>query len=128
MHAFKSNLSAEQLNEFLCSMIDIHAPATQTRAPLQKSDPWYCKRRWISSGSGLTVHKQTYDAAKRQVTSLVHSAKTTYFSTKIAESTTCKQLFGITNKLLSRSKSSPYELQCLLKNSQSFQPIFLGQS
>ena len=57
--------------------------------------------------SDLTVHKQMYDAAKKLVTSLVHSAKATYFSTKIAESTTCKQLFGITNKLLSKSKSSP---------------------
>ena len=52
-------------------------------------------------------HKQMYDAAKKLVTSLVHSAKTTYFSTKIAESTTCKQLVGITNKLLSSSNSSP---------------------
>ena len=53
------------------------------------------------------MHKQIYDATKTQVTSLVHAAKTTYFSTKISESTTCKQLFGITKKLLSRSKSSP---------------------
>ena len=119
--ATQTSLSAEHLNEFLCSLIDIHAPKTQTRAPLQKCDPWYseirdqlrsakrkhrkAERRWISSG--LTVHKQIYDATKTQVTSLVHAAKTTYFSTKISESTTCKQLFGITNKLLSRSKSSP---------------------
>ena len=41
--ATKSNLSTEQLNEFLCTLIDIHAPVTQTRAPLQKNDPWYCK-------------------------------------------------------------------------------------
>ena len=63
------------------------------------------ERRWISFG--LTVHKQMYNAAKKQVTSLVHSAKTTYFSTKITESTTCKQLFGITSKLLSRTPSTP---------------------
>ena len=115
--ASKSHHSAEQLNEFLRSLIDMHAPTTQTRAPLHKSDPWYCEirdqlrsakkvrrkaeRRWISSG--LTVHKQMYNAAKKEVTALVHSAKTTYFSTKITESTTCKQLFGITNKLLSRT-------------------------
>ena len=48
-----------------------------------------------------------YNAAKKQVTSLVHSAKTTYFSTKITESTTCKQLFGIASKLLSRTQSTP---------------------
>ena len=48
-----------------------------------------------------------YKAAIQQVTSLVHSTKTTYFNTKITESTTCKQLFGITSKLLSRTQSSP---------------------
>ena len=39
--ATQTSLSAEHLNEFLRSLIDIHTPKTQTRAPLQKCDPWY---------------------------------------------------------------------------------------
>ena len=125
----QTNLSTVHVYEFQRTLIDIHAPKTQTRAPLQKCDPWYGKirdqvrsakrerrkaeRRWTSSG--LTVHKQIYDATKTQVTSPVHAAQTTYFITKISESTTCKQLFGITNKLLSRSKSSPIPTAMLLE-------------
>ena len=62
------------------------------------------ERRWLSTG--LTIHKQVYNAAKRHVTRLVQAAKTSFFSTKIMESKSSKQLFNITNQLASRKKPS----------------------
>ena len=61
-------------------------------------------RQWLSSG--LTVHKQIYDTAKRQITNLVHDAKSNYYNTKITESKNCKQLFTVTDKLLGRRETT----------------------
>ena len=135
--ATKPCLSAEQLNEFLCSLIDTHAPATQTRAPLHKSDPWYCEisdqlrfanrdrrkaeRRWIPLIWQWT--NKYIMQLKKQVTALVYSAKTTYFSTKITEST-CKQLFGITSKLLSRTQFTPVPFSLPLDKLLFFTPEY----
>ena len=62
------------------------------------------ERRWLSTGP--TIHKQVYNAAKRHATTLVQAAKTSFFSTKIMESKSSKQLLNITNQLASRKKSS----------------------
>ena len=62
------------------------------------------ERHWLTSG--LTVHKEIYVASKKNVIKIVHDAKLTYFSSKIADCTNCKQLFHVTDKLLGRHKSS----------------------
>ena len=115
------NPTAEQLDQCLRSILDKHAPATRSKVFEHKHAPWYnnissklrtakrqrrkAERQWLSSG--LTVHKQIYQACKKNVTNIVHAVKSAYFSTKITESTNCKQLFGITDKLLGRKKSTP---------------------
>ena len=76
------------------------------------------ERRWIFSG--LTVHKQIYDATKMKVTSLVHSAKphiSAQRSLKVPHTNNCLAL--PTNCCLEVNLHL-YQLQCLLKNS----PIF----
>ena len=56
--------------------------------------------------SGLTRDKQIYTAAKRAVSKIVHEAKSKYVSSKITESNSSKQLYHVSNKLLSQAKAS----------------------
>ena len=133
--ATKPNLSTEQLNEFLCSLVDIHAPAAQTRAPLQKSDPWYCeisdqlrsterdcswKAEMRSTSSGHTVHKQMFNTAKKLLTSPVHSARTTYFSTKITERPPANNCLALPASCCLELNLHQYHFHCLLINSLIF--------
>ena len=106
-------LTAQQLNEELRTLLDKHAPATRRRVPAGRSSPWYAsvsqelrsakrqrrraERRWLKTG--LTVDKQIYGAAKRAATNIVHEAKSHYFSSQIAPSNCCKELFGVCNEL-----------------------------
>ena len=106
-------LTARQLNDELRSLLDKHAPATRRRVPAGRSSPWYAgvsqelrsakrqrrraERRWLKTG--LTVDKQIYGAAKRAVTNIVHKAKSDYFSSQIAQSNCCKELFSVCNEL-----------------------------
>ena len=92
-------LTALQLKEELCSLLDKHAPAARRIVPAGRSSPWYAsvseelrsakrqrrraERTWLKTG--LTVDKQIYLAAKRAVTNIVHKAKRNYFSSEIAE-------------------------------------------
>ena len=55
------------------------------------------ERRWPSSG--LTVDKN-YDSTIKAVTKIVNSAKCSYYSDKTAESSNTKQLFSLTDKLM----------------------------
>ena len=77
----------------------------------KKCAPWYnnisvtlraakmsrCKAERRLCSSGLTVDKEIYDSTKKAVTKIVHNAKCTYYSAKIAESSNTKQLFRITD-------------------------------
>ncbi|WP_419608159.1 hypothetical protein, partial [Thiolapillus sp.] len=82
-----SSPSAVELDSTLRTVLDKHAPATQRKVSTRRSCPWYsavseelraakrerrkAERRWLSTG--LTVHKQVYNAAKRHVTRLVQA-------------------------------------------------------
>ena len=54
----------------------------------------------------LFINKST-KPLRRKNTSIVHLAKSSHYSTKITESSSCKELFEITNKLTSRNKYTP---------------------
>ena len=89
--------------------------------PAGWSSPWYAsvseelrsakrlrrraERKWLKTG--LTVDKQIYSEAKRAVTNIVHKAKTNYFSSKIAQSSCCKELFSVCDKLGGCKSDSP---------------------
>ena len=125
--------SAVDLDSTLRAVLHKHAPATRRKVSTRRRCPWYsavsgelraakrerreAERRWLSTG--LTVHKQFYSAAKKHVTRLVQAAKTSFFSTKIMESKSSKQLFNIKNQLASRKQ--PLALPTV------YQPVQLPQ-
>ena len=114
-------LTALQLNEELRCLLDKHAPAAQHRVLAGQSSLWYAcvseelrsakhqhrqpERKWLKTG--LTVNKQIYSAAKRAVTNIVHKAKTNCFSSEIAQSSCCKELFSVCDKLRGCKSDSP---------------------
>ena len=73
-----------------------------------RSSPWYasisekfrsakhqrCQAEWE-----WLINKQIYSAAKRAVTNIVHKAKTNCFSSEIAQSSCCQELFSVCDKL-----------------------------
>ena len=103
--------TADQLNDQLRALLDRYAPATQRKVPQRRSSPWYsavasqlrafkqekrrAERQWLRSG--LTVHRQIFNDLKHKITRLVDRAQTTFYSSKITVSTTCKELFSETN-------------------------------
>ena len=114
--------NADDLDSVLTGVLDDHAPVMRCRVRPQKNAPWFSgvaeevrslkqqRRRAerLLLKTGLTVHKQLYNNAKRLVTKLVHKAKTTYYwCNKIKESLSCKQLFSVANQLLGNKKPSP---------------------
>ena len=126
--AFKADVStlittldkptADQLNDQLRALLDRHAPATQRKVSQRRSSPWYntvasqlralkqekrrAERQWLRSG--MTVHRQIFNALKHKITRLVNRAKTTFYSSKITVSTLCKKLFYVTNRLMNKTK------------------------
>ena len=103
-------------NEGLRGLLDKHAPMTPRRVLAGRSAPWYAsvsedlrsakrrrsERRWLRQAS-LQIHS----AAKRTVARIVHRAKSDYFSSDIAQSTSCKQLFNVCDKLRGCRPDSP---------------------
>ena len=110
--------SADDLHSVLTGVLDDHAPTMRRRIRPQKNAPWFsgvaeefqCQKRQrrraerLLLKTGLTVHKQLNNSARKLVTKLVHKAKTTYDCNKINESLSCKQLFSVANQLLGNKK------------------------
>ena len=117
--ATAQTVTPDILDQCLRSTLDTHAPPLSYKKST-KCDPWYnsiceqlttakrerrkAERQWLSSG--LTVHWEIYQATKKKVTTLIHDAKSTYFSSKITASRSCKELHAITSSLLSKQKKS----------------------
>jgi len=112
------NMSISEFNSNLSNIFDKHAPMRRVQIRERKNSPWYstisgqlrevkserrrAEREWRKSR--LTVHKQIYDSAKRKVASLVDTAKTTFYSSLVSSSRTCKQLFQNMSHLLGKTK------------------------
>ena len=110
--------SAADLHSALRDILDAHAPATQRKVSSHKlSAPWFsteiraakqqrrqAERQWVKSG--LTVHKQLFNKAKKYVTKIVHTTKTAFYSAKIVEGSSSRELFSVCNQLLGKTKSS----------------------
>eukprot|EP00745_Piridium_sociabile_P003165 TRINITY_DN11904_c0_g1_i15.p2 TRINITY_DN11904_c0_g1~~TRINITY_DN11904_c0_g1_i15.p2 ORF type:complete len:107 (-),score=22.28 TRINITY_DN11904_c0_g1_i15:22-342(-) len=62
------------------------------------------ERQWLKTG--LTVHKQIFQAANKAANNIIHFAKTAYYNAKILACTTQKQLFSLTNSLLGKSSDT----------------------
>lgn len=111
----------ETLNAQLGAVLDRHAPVTRKEVKPNRSDPWYAEvkdelreakrqrrvaeRKWLQTG--LTVFKEIFAKTKRHVTHVIQKAKTTFYSFKIADCESSKQLFGICDTLSGRERTSP---------------------
>ena len=110
-------MSLSSLNSTLSAVFDKHAPMRSFKVRDGKPTPWYqaadaeqlrelkrdrrrAERAWRKSR--LTVHKQIYDTAIQKVTDFVDSAKTAFYSSLVASSSTCKQLFHNMSSLLGK--------------------------
>ena len=115
--------SAEHADQYcasLRSVLDRHAPPTKRKVTERPSSPWFslvseellvakrerrqAERRWRRTG--LTVFKDLYKKAKHHVSKIVQKAKMQFFNTKISSSTSSKELYQLTNKLLAKPKSA----------------------
>ena len=114
----QSHNLAEHFDTTLCHLLDTHAPATTRLLPNRPPAPWLtpeiahakrarrrAERRWRKSG--LTIHKQLFHTERTRVSTLIASAKTTYFQNRITTSSSSKDLFTTMNQLLGTQKSSP---------------------
>ena len=113
-HAVSQTSSINDYNNYLCSVLDKHAPLCRRTARTRKSmEQFYelkrerrqADRRWLKSR--LTVHKQIYDSIKQKVTNLADKAKQSYYSATMQSSTICKQLFQNFKSILDKNSSSP---------------------
>ena len=113
----KSQNLTEHFDTTLRHLLDTHAPATTRHLPNRPPAPWLtpeiahakrarrrAERRWRKTK--LTVHKQIFHTARRRVSTLISSAKNTYFQNKIITSSSSKQLFTTMNHL-GTQKNSP---------------------
>jgi hypothetical protein len=106
----------EQYNNTLSNLLDKHAPLKTKVITIRPITPWYsdeihaakaerrkCEARWRESG--LTVHRQIYKEARNKVTSLIKSAKISFFTDRVEG---CgkdqKALFSVVNEILGRKK------------------------
>ena len=118
--------TADALNSSLQTILNKHAPLVRKRVKPERSAPWYdaikeelrhakqqrrqAERKWHKFG--LTVFKQIYNAAKRRVTRLIDDAKTVFYSSKIADCDSGKQLFSVYKCLSGCESSSPLPVTC----------------
>jgi hypothetical protein len=110
----------DQYNKTLTSIFDSHAPAKIRTVTVRPNSPWYndsireakLKRRRLEKKwrrSNLEIDRQLYCEQRQFVISLMRKTKTSYYSDLIGENATDqKQLFKTVNKLLHRSKATPF--------------------
>jgi len=70
-----------------------------------KGEKRQAERQWRKSK--LTIHEQIMASVRHNITHLVDSAKTTFYSAKVAAASSCKELFSVTNSLLGKVMTSP---------------------
>ena len=102
----------------LRAVLDKHAPTAKRTVRDRSSSPWFCvlgndllnakrarrsaERRWRDTG--LTIFNDLYIKAKHTVSRLVDKAKRIYFNGKIEQAKSTKELFKLTNKLMTHSE------------------------
>ena len=105
-------------NTKLKNLLDIHAPVVRKTLTIKTFSPWIsdnirreiCRCRTFErlarrTGLSVPVHRQMYKDQRTHVTSLIASAKQSYYNGKIVEgSSNNKTLFRIVDKLLHNEK------------------------
>ena len=126
LNAFKADVGALQLdssdllhsyNSGLREVLDKHAPLRHRRITDRPSAPWLtvqikeakqqrrrAERRWRNSG--LSVRRQIFIHHREKVKKLFLRAKKNYVCNKIESSSSCKDLFHITDQLSGKKKDN----------------------
>ena len=113
--------SFDQLNDILSSVLDDHAPIIRKKVRANKNDPWFddikdqvaiAKRRRRNAEkkknkTGLTVHKQIYTQAKKDVTKIISKARTEYYSSEVTKCSNGRQFYGLIGTLTGVKHTSP---------------------
>ena len=102
--------------DFLCTVIDKHAPPSLRKVITHNSSPWFesirddlfiakrkrrqAERKWRNTK--LAIFKDLYRQAKHKVSKLVHSAKCKFYTERIALASSSKDLNQIVNILSNR--------------------------
>ena len=113
---FSSVEKVNQYCDFLCIVLDKHAPTSLRRVISHSSSPWFksirddlfrakreiCQadRKWRNTK--LTIFNYLHRQAKHKVSKLVHSAKCKLYTVRIALASSCKELHQIVNTLSNR--------------------------
>ena len=108
---------ADLHSEGLHSLLEQHIPLDSKKVTKRTSAPWrtdsirtakrelqQAERKWRSSG--LTVHKELYSTKLNAYTASIHKAKRQYYNDVICNCPSSKQLYNVTNQLLSRTKKT----------------------
>ena len=112
-----STISAECLVSTLRDTLDKHAPVVTRTISVRPVTPWYtldikeakCKRRQTERRwrkSGLQVHRDILAHQRNIINSLIRSHKKAYFTKKLEEVKTTKELFQTTDHLMGHQMSS----------------------
>ena len=107
---------ANQLCDFLRTVLDKHAPPSLRKVITHSSSPWFesirdelfmakrersqAERKWRNTK--LAIFKDLYGQAKHKVSILVHTAKCKFYTERIALASSSKELHQIVNTLSNR--------------------------
>ena len=110
---FSSVENANQFCDFLRTVLDKHAPPSLRKVITHSSSPWFesirdelfiakrerrqAERKWRNTK--LAIFKDLYGQAKHKVSILVHTAKCTFYTERIALASSSKELHQIVNTL-----------------------------
>ena len=113
---FSSVENANQFCDFLCTVLDKHAPPFPRKVITHNSSAWFdsirdelfitkrergqAERKWRSTK--LTIFKDLYRQAKHKVSKLVHTARCIFYTEGIALASSSKELHQIVNTLSNR--------------------------
>ncbi|GFR85607.1 ATP-dependent DNA helicase [Elysia marginata] len=106
-------INIQNLNDALSRILNQHAPVTSKQLAERISAPWLRMRQakrerrgaenqWLKSG--LNIDRDIYNAKRQNVKTCIRNANEDHFSDRLKGSKSCKQLFGICDELLGRTK------------------------
>ena len=119
---FSSVEDASQFCDFLCTVLDKHAPPSLQKVITHNSSPWFdsirdelfiakrerrqAERKWRNTK--LTILKDLYRQAKHKASKLVHTAKCKFYTERIALAFFSKELHQIVSTLSNRHPPKIY--------------------
>jgi hypothetical protein len=107
----------EMYDSTLSNLLNQHAPLVSKQVTVRPSAPWISeearearrdrrKAEKLWRATRLEVHRQMYVCARNKAKCLFKEAKRDYVSSQLADCTSSRQLFSLTNRLLGKEKDN----------------------